>query len=59
MIDRHYFGEMTSLAVRVDGQDAPLSVVETNDFGADDIPVGSDVRLAYDRDALVAMRDDG
>jgi len=56
VVDRHYFGEMTNLMVRIDGQDAPLSVVETNDFGADDIPIGSAVRIAWDRDALVAMR---
>ena len=35
----------------------PLSVTETNDFGADDIPVGAPVRLAYDPDALVALAD--
>jgi spermidine/putrescine transport system ATP-binding protein len=54
--DRHYFGEMTSLSVRIEGQETPLSVVETNDFGADDIPVGARVRLAYDKDAFVAMK---
>ena len=56
VVDRHYYGEMTNLVVAIEGQEAPLSVVETNDFGADDIPVGSQVRLAYDRDALIAMR---
>jgi spermidine/putrescine transport system ATP-binding protein len=56
VVDRHYYGEMTNLVVSIDGQETPLSVVETNDFGADDIPVGSQVRLAYDRDALIAMR---
>ena len=53
--DRHYFGEVTNLAVEIDGQDKALSVVETNDFGADDIPIGSPVRLTYDRDAFVYM----
>ena len=53
--DRHYFGEVTNLAVEIEGQEKRLSVVETNDFGADDIPIGSPVRLTYDRDAFVYM----
>lgn len=55
VVDRHYFGEITHLVVAVDGIGGNLSVIETNDFGADDIPVGSPVRLAYDPDALVAL----
>jgi spermidine/putrescine transport system ATP-binding protein len=55
VIDRHYFGEVTHLIVDIPGLDQPLSVIETNDFGADDIPVGAPIRLAYDPDALVAM----
>ena len=39
------------------GLEKPLSVSETNDFGADDIPVGAPIRLGYDPDALVAMAD--
>ncbi|ESY75461.1 hypothetical protein X743_03760 [Mesorhizobium sp. LNHC252B00] len=35
----------------------PLSVTETNDFGADDTPVGTSIRLAYDPEALVAISD--
>ena len=57
VVDRHYFGEITHLIVEIPGLEQPLSVIETNDFGADDIPVGSPVRLAYDPEALVAMRD--
>jgi spermidine/putrescine transport system ATP-binding protein len=57
VVDRHYFGEITHLIVDVPGMDKPLSVSETNDFGADDIPVGAQIRLGYDPDALVAMAD--
>jgi len=57
VIDRHYFGEVTQLVVEVPGFQMPLAVTETNDFGADDIPVGSAIRLAYDPDALVAMNE--
>jgi spermidine/putrescine transport system ATP-binding protein len=55
VVDRHYFGEITHLIVEVPGLEKPLSVSETNDFGADDIPVGAAIRLGYDPDALVAM----
>jgi len=55
VVDRQYFGETTHLVVQVAGLEEPLSVIETNDFGADDIPVGSPIRLAYDPEALVAM----
>lgn len=57
VVDRHYFGEITHLVVEVPGLEQPLSVTETNNFGADDIPVGAPIRLAYDPDALVAMAD--
>ena len=57
VVDRDYFGEITHLVVAVPGMDAPLSVTETNDFGADDIPVGAEIRIAYEPDALVAMAD--
>jgi spermidine/putrescine transport system ATP-binding protein len=57
VVDRHYYGEMTQLIVEVPGFSGPLAVTETNDFGADDIPVGSEIRLAYDPDALIAMND--
>ena len=57
VVDRHYFGEITHLIVEVPGMEQPLSVTETNDFGADDIPVGAPIRLAYDPDALVALAD--
>ena len=56
VVDRNYFGEVTSLEVGIEGQDEYLSIVETNDFGADDIPVGSDIRITYDRDAFVIMQ---
>lgn len=54
--DRNYFGEVTSLAVKIEGQNQHLSIVETNDFGADDIPIGSDIRITYDRDAFIVMQ---
>ena len=57
VVDRHYFGEITHLVIEIPGFDKPLSVTETNDFGADDIPVGAPIRLAYDPDALVALAD--
>jgi spermidine/putrescine transport system ATP-binding protein len=57
VVERHYFGEITHLVVEVPGMDKPLSVTETNDFGADDLPLGAAIRLAYDPDALVAMGD--
>ncbi len=57
VLNRHYFGEVTNLSVRIDGQPRPVSVVETNDFGADEIPVGSTVRIAFDTDAFVIMVD--
>jgi len=57
VVERHYFGEITQLVVDVPGMEKPLSVTETNDFGADDIPLGTTIRLAYDPDALVALGD--
>ena len=57
LVDRHYFGEITHLVVEVAGFDKPLSVTETNDHGADDLPVGAEIRLGYDPEALVAMAD--
>ena len=53
--NRHYFGETTHLSIAVDGLSAPLSIIETNNYGADDLPIGADVRLAYDPDALVLL----
>jgi spermidine/putrescine transport system ATP-binding protein len=57
VVERHYFGEITHLIVDIPGLEKPLSVTETNDFGADDIPVGASIRLAYDPEALVALAD--
>ena len=57
LVERHYFGEITHLVVEVQGMEKPLAVTETNDFGADDLPLGATVRLAYDPEALVAMAD--
>jgi len=57
VVERHYFGEITHLTVAIDGLDAPLSVTETNDFGADDLPIGAPIRLGYDPEALVALAD--
>jgi spermidine/putrescine transport system ATP-binding protein len=53
--DRQYFGEITSLVVRVPGLEKPLSVTEANTYGADDLPIGAPLRLSYDPDALVAL----
>ncbi len=55
VVERHYFGEITHLVVEIPGLEKPLSVTETNDFGADDLPLGATIRLGYDPDALVAM----
>jgi spermidine/putrescine transport system ATP-binding protein len=57
VVERHYFGEITHLVVEIPGMESPLSVTETNDFGADDLPIGATIRLGYDPDALVAMAD--
>jgi spermidine/putrescine transport system ATP-binding protein len=57
VVERHYFGEITHLIVEIPGMESPLSVTETNDFGADDLPIGAPIRLGYDPDALVAMAD--
>ena len=57
VVDRNYFGEITHLIVEVPGFEKPLSVSESNNFGADDIPVGAPIRLAYDPEALVALAD--
>jgi len=55
VVERQYFGEMTSLRVAVPGLDTPLLVSEANTWGADDLPIGARVRLAWDADALVAF----
>jgi spermidine/putrescine transport system ATP-binding protein len=57
VVERHYFGEITHLIVEIPGMERPLSVTETNDFGADDLPIGAPIRLGYDPEALVAMAD--
>jgi len=57
VVERRYFGEITHLIVDIPGLERQLPVTETNDFGADDIPVGTSIRLAYDPEALVAMAD--
>ncbi len=56
--NRAYFGEVTHLTVGVDGLEQPLSMVETNDHGADDLPIGAEIRLAYDPDAFVLLAED-
>ena len=57
IVDRHYFGEITHFIVEVPGFEKTLSVSKSNNFGADDLPVGAPVRLGYDPDALVALAD--
>ncbi|WP_149739421.1 ABC transporter ATP-binding protein [Rhizobium sp. RU20A] len=57
VVDRDYFGETTHLRIRAEGLDEPLSVIETNSFGADDLPRGATVQLAYDPEAFVALAD--
>ena len=56
--NRAYFGEVTHLTVGVDGLEQPLSMVETNNSGADDLPIGAEIRLAYDPDAFVLLAED-
>ncbi|MDI7863156.1 ABC transporter ATP-binding protein [Rhizobiaceae bacterium n13] len=56
--NRAYFGEVTHLTIGVEGLEQPLSIVETNNFGADDLPIGADIRLAYDPDAFVLLAED-
>jgi spermidine/putrescine transport system ATP-binding protein len=56
--NRAYFGEVTHLTIGVDGLEQPLSMVETNNYGADDLPVGAEIRLAFDPDAFVLLADD-
>ena len=58
VIDRAYFGETTHLSVAVEGLEKPLSLIETNTHGADDLPIGAEVRLAYDPEAFVALAED-
>ena len=56
--DRAYFGETTHLSVRVEGLEQPLQMIETNTYGADDLPIGERIRLAFDPEAFVALADD-
>ncbi|MBR0557909.1 ABC transporter ATP-binding protein [Ciceribacter sp. L1K23] len=58
VVDRAYFGETTHLSVLVDGLEAPLSMIETNTYGADDLPLGAPIRLAFDPDAFVPLAED-
>ncbi len=57
--NRAYFGEVTHLTIGVDGLEKPLSMIETNDYGADDLPLGAEIRLAYDPEAFVLLAEDG
>ncbi|WP_234818655.1 TOBE domain-containing protein [Sinorhizobium fredii] len=36
VVDRHYFGEITHLVIDIPGLEQPLSVSETNNFGANE-----------------------
>ena len=56
--NRAYFGEVTHLTVGIDGLEEPLSMVETNNYGADDLPIGAEIRLAFDPDAFVLLAED-
>ncbi|MCL6707628.1 ABC transporter ATP-binding protein [Pseudomonas sp. R2.Fl] len=58
VVDRAYFGETTHLSVYVEGLEAPLSMIETNTYGADDLPVGASIRLAFDPEAFVPLAED-
>ncbi|MDH6266350.1 spermidine/putrescine transport system ATP-binding protein [Rhizobium sp. SG_E_25_P2] len=58
VINRAYFGEITHLDVAIEGLAQPVTLIETNAFGADDLPVGAEVRLAYDPDGFVLLGDD-
>jgi spermidine/putrescine transport system ATP-binding protein len=33
-------------------------MIETNDYGADDLPIGAEIRLAYDPEAMVLLAED-
>jgi spermidine/putrescine transport system ATP-binding protein len=33
-------------------------MVETNNYGADDLPIGAEIRLAFDPDAFVLLAED-
>lgn len=56
--NRAYFGETTHLEVAVEGLERTLSMIETNNYGADDLPIGAEIRLAYDPDAMVLLGED-
>ncbi|MCV3767591.1 ABC transporter ATP-binding protein [Rhizobium sp. TRM95796] len=58
VINRAYFGEITHLDVAIEGLEHSVTLIETNAFGADDLPVGAEVRLAYDPDGFVLLGDD-
>ena len=55
VVNRHYLGDVTHLVVRVEGQENELTLVEANNFGADDLPEGAPVRIDYDDAAFVGM----
>jgi spermidine/putrescine transport system ATP-binding protein/putrescine transport system ATP-binding protein len=52
VIDSHFVGGRSTLAVRVPGHDAPVLVSHS---GADDHSPGDDVRLDWDADAAVVL----
>jgi len=57
--NRAYFGDTTHLMVNVGQGQAPLSIIETNNFGADDLPLGAPLRLAFEPNAFVLLSQEG
>jgi spermidine/putrescine transport system ATP-binding protein len=58
VVNRAYFGEVTHLEVAMDGLEQTVTLIETNAFGADDLPIGAEVRIAYDPAGFVLLGED-
>lgn len=58
VVNRAYFGEVTHLEIAIEGLEHRVTLIETNAFGADDLPIGAAVRVAYDPDGFVLLGED-
>jgi spermidine/putrescine transport system ATP-binding protein len=58
VVNRAYFGEVTHLEIAIDGVEQTVTLIETNAFGADDLPIGAEVRIAYDPEGFVLLGED-
>ncbi|MQT12378.1 ABC transporter ATP-binding protein [Segnochrobactrum spirostomi] len=58
VVSRVYYGEVTHLEVTAAGVPGALTLIEKNGLGADDLPVGADIRLGYDPGAMVLLSDE-